>query len=71
MLDVRRFEGEQAARNNEALQKLFDELPHKTREQKLRDALDALSLLHGVNPPARSNQGRAATAAVHGANDEQ
>ena len=50
----------QAARNNAALQKLFDELPHKTREQKLHDALEAMRHLHGVGPPARVTSCRAA-----------
>ncbi len=57
-LDVRRFEGEQAERNNAALKKLFEELPNKTRAEKLRDAFDAMGHLHNV--PARGNGGGAA-----------
>ncbi len=57
-LDVRRFEGEQAERNNAALKKLFEELPNKSRAEKLQDAFDAMGHLHNV--PVRGNVGGAA-----------
>ncbi len=57
-LDVRRFEGEHAERNNAALKKMLEELPNKSREEKLRDAFDAMGRLHNVKAP--ENRGGAA-----------
>jgi hypothetical protein len=55
-LDVRRFEGEQAERNNAALKQMLEELPYKSREEKLRDAFAAMGRLHNI--PSSENRGR-------------
>eukprot|EP00277_Geminigera_cryophila_P017591 CAMPEP_0179456258 /NCGR_PEP_ID=MMETSP0799-20121207/40013_1 /TAXON_ID=46947 /ORGANISM="Geminigera cryophila, Strain CCMP2564" /LENGTH=112 /DNA_ID=CAMNT_0021255739 /DNA_START=16 /DNA_END=354 /DNA_ORIENTATION=- len=48
-LEDRGTQSEEAQKNNIRLQKMLHDLPNKTREQKMNDAMSAMANLHEVN----------------------